>query len=377
MPEPIQTAAARGPERSRRRPATRGAPRGFTLTEMLVSMAVLALILVLTTNMVSGTQKTLRTARSSAAQFREARRAFETVTRTIGQATLNTYWDYDDPQTPTQYLRQSELHFVTGPAEDLLDSEDTYTHGIFFVAPFGFAGSDATGENIGTDPYRNLESLLNAWGYYIKFNDTDDDAPPFIRDLQQGNPPVVSVKKGFRLMEYRQPSEELTIYKDKLREKDNDGRSSFYQWFREELEENSRVVADNIIALVVRPVVSEQDARKSSRDPWWIAPEYTYDSRQFQWGGRNDLSLTSRNQVPPVLELTLVAVDESSYIAYERRNPSSDPRTVISDLLENRFKEAEKLTEDLDSLELGLSDLGISHRVFSASVGLRTAKWSE
>mgnify|MGYP001823291443 CR=1 FL=1 len=41
------------------RPPARSARTGFTMTEMLVSMGVLAMIMVLTTSMVTGTQKTL------------------------------------------------------------------------------------------------------------------------------------------------------------------------------------------------------------------------------------------------------------------------------------------------------------------------------
>jgi uncharacterized protein (TIGR02599 family) len=342
---------------------------------MLVSLGVLGLILVLTTNMVSGTQDTLRGARAAAAQFREARRAFETVTRTVGQATLNTYWDYDDPRSPTEYLRQSELHFAAGPADQLLSEDDIYTHSVFFVAPFGFAGSDATGDNAGNDPYRDLESLLNAWGYYITYTDSDDEAPPFIQNLQDQG--VISEKKGFRLMEFRQPSEELSIYKEELRSKDGGGKSAFFSWFRDHLDDHSRVVADNIVALIIRPVVSKQDAEEAGEDAWWIAPKYIYDSREFQWGAKNELTLISRNQLPPVLELTLIAVEEASFLTFERRNQGADPEKEIASLLKQRFTKAEDLEEDLESLTLELDQIGISHRVFSASVGMRTAKWSE
>ena len=49
---------------------TRKALPAFTMTELLVSMGILAMVLVLTTSMVTHTQKTLRSARSSAASVR-------------------------------------------------------------------------------------------------------------------------------------------------------------------------------------------------------------------------------------------------------------------------------------------------------------------
>lgn len=341
------------------------------MIEMLVSMAILAIILVMTTAMVSGTQKSLRAARASASQYREARRAFAVLTRTLQQTTLNTYWDYDDPENPSRYLRQSELHFVTGPSDEVLNEQDIYGHAVFFNAPFGFAGSDATGEDPSSDPYRDLESLLNAWGYYVTYAE-DDDAPAFIQALQ---PDIISVKRGFRLMEYRQPSEKLSIYKEDLREASS--KAAAYGWFRDHLKEHSRVVADNIIALVIRPVVSASDAEEKGEDPWWIAPDYLYDSRGKQLSTMSGAaSEASANQVPPILELTLVAVEEESYQAYERRG-KGDPKSRLSSLIEGLFQDPEDLEEDLATLEKELAELKIAHEVFQASVGLRTAKWSQ
>lgn len=344
--------------------------KAFTMTELLVSMGVLAMVLVLTTTMVSGTQKTLRSARSSASQFRDARRAFETLTRTLSQTTLNTYWDYDDPVAPKKYIRQSELHFVAGPSDDVIGDDNIYGHSVFFNAPFGYAGADATGEDPATDEYRNLETLLNAWGFYVTYAE-DDDAPPFIQALQ---PDKISVKKGFRLMEFRQPSEELAIYKEDLRAVSN--KTTAYSWFRDDLKKHSRVVADNIIALVIRPVVSETDAEEKNRDRWWIAPEYLYDSRGEQLNTMSGAAAeASENQLPPVLEITLVAVDEKSFLRYDKRGGNA--QSEIGNIVNGLFSDPEELPEDIEKLSRDLDDLNISYRVFQASVGIRAAKWSD
>ncbi len=41
-----------------------------------------------------------------------ARTGFDLLNRNLSQATLNPYWDYDNPLAPTVYLRQSDLQFV-------------------------------------------------------------------------------------------------------------------------------------------------------------------------------------------------------------------------------------------------------------------------
>ena len=131
----------------------RKAREAFTLIELLVSMAVLSLLMVMVFQMVDGVQKTWSLARSRVSQFRESRTAFEAVTRSLAQATLNPYWDYDygnwkyttdpdRPTAPTGYQRQSELHFISGPSFELLGHVDGAGnrpgHAIFFQTAGGF-----------------------------------------------------------------------------------------------------------------------------------------------------------------------------------------------------------------------------------------------
>ena len=81
---------------------------GFTLVEVLVSMAVLALILGLLLGITSHTQKTWLRSQANGEQFQSARAGFERLSRHLSQAILNTYWDYERDQTtgfPTRYIR--------------------------------------------------------------------------------------------------------------------------------------------------------------------------------------------------------------------------------------------------------------------------------
>src|SRR5437867_2293961 len=80
---------------------------GFTLVEVMVSMAILVLLLLVLVSITDATRKTWSYTSSKIEQFQDAREAFESITRKLSQATLNTYWDYDNPLTPTRYLRQS------------------------------------------------------------------------------------------------------------------------------------------------------------------------------------------------------------------------------------------------------------------------------
>lgn len=73
----------------------------FTLVEVLLSITVLSLIMTLLVNTLTVTQRVYTGAQSRVEQFREARVAFESITRRLSQATLNTYWDYNDPNAPT------------------------------------------------------------------------------------------------------------------------------------------------------------------------------------------------------------------------------------------------------------------------------------
>ena len=106
----------------------RSVARAFTLVEILVSLGVLAILLLISAEVIGTVQTTWTSTNARVSQFREARTAFDIITRNLSQATLNTYLDYDnnyltaaDPAAatttaPTRYERKSDLRFVCGPA---------------------------------------------------------------------------------------------------------------------------------------------------------------------------------------------------------------------------------------------------------------------
>jgi uncharacterized protein (TIGR02599 family) len=335
---------------------------GFSLVELLVATTVLLLICVILVSVIQMVSRTWTSTTAKVEQFREAREGFESITRRLSQAALNTYWDYerDAGGDPTRYIRQSELRFISGP--DLAGNG----HAVFFQAPLGYATNST---------YADLSNLLNTWGYYTELNDDSQTRPAFITQ------PAL---KRFRLMEMNEPSENLTLYQY-TSGKDGSGnpKNATYttkQWFETPLAdaELSRVVAKNIIALVILPRFA--DGEKSSSGGSLLtadalAPNYTYDSTATN----ADPELNSKNQLPPVIQVTMVAIDENSA---KRMDDAAQAalQSKVSDLFQTVGSVIDPslpgYAKDLKTLVAYLVTNTINYRIFTTSIGLKSAKWS-
>ena len=319
---------------------------GFSILEVLVASAVLALLLVAMMSMTDQVQKTYRSTLGKAEQFREARVAFESITRRLSQATLNTYWDYDSPTTPTKYLRQSELRFLSGNASGLLSSVtpaiSSTTHAVFFQAPFGFTSNST---------YGGMESMVNTWGYFIEFGSDSALRPGPV------NTAGVPEKYRFRLYEMMEPSESLSLYNytgNSTASKTYTGRT----WFTDALDKpnrSSRVLAENIVALIFRPL----DPATTPPD---LTTNYTYDTA----GSVANI----RNQLPPYIEVTMVAIDEVS--ARRLENGANAPEFGLTGF----FTQTSYYDQNLEDLRRNLADRKINYRIFTANVSIQGAKWS-
>ncbi len=384
----------------------------FTLVEVMLSVAILALLMVILAQIVSQTSQTWRYTASKAEQFREARNAFDTMTRRISQATLNTYWAYDNPAAPTRYLRQSELRFVAGPTQNgstPLDSKMNVprpTHSVFFQAPFGYI-VPGTSSSTSVPNYRGLDSLINTWGYYLEVNDDANFRPPFVTSN------VAPLRLRYRLMEFMQPSTRMSIYKwtsgkpNSPASNDCDVRSNsaFLGWMRDAFlapasETNaavnlSHVLAENVIALCILPKLSPQDAKEhglESQPGTALAPDYYYysgDGGEGKNGGR--AVLNSIHQLPPVLQVTMIAIDELSAervglqkltddrFGVLRNDFLTDARNYAQDLLYNRDDppDLDGPASSDDPLEVRLIKQKLNYRIFSSNIYLRGAKWSK
>lgn len=352
--------------------------RGFSLPELLVSIAILSLLMLFTFQMLEQTQRTWLTAKENTSTYKEARSAFEVMTRRLSQATLNTYWGYDNPENPRDYIKISELHFVVVNAKEVLGEGPEGSrpgHAVFFQAPLGFtAESSSTGRPV----YTNMEMLLNSWGYFCEFSTDKNDRPTF---LNRDN--TIKERMRYRLMEFRQPSENLSIYSEPLT--DQSSKTSLHRWFakgetgvnasvnrKESLGPREvrtvRPVAENIIALVLSPRLPEFD----KQDPDFIAPDYSYDSREFQWGKEDERVRLSTHQLPPLIQVTMIAVDETDMARWLVVNGTREPDFVSSEL----FKSQRALEQDLESLRKNLDAEKVRHRVFTTTIRMRESKWS-
>ncbi len=316
----------------------------FSLIELLLAMAVLSLLVVLASSMISAIQNTWTRTTAKTEQFRAARQALETISSRLSQATLNPYWvvSTDGSGNPTRYERQSDLRFLTGAAKSVSSfaAEGTGS-AIFFQSPTGFSSQNAA----------RLNSALNTWGYLVEYGPDSAYRPDFLT-LPQRN--------RFRLIEFTDPSDQLQVFKNTSGTPAYVGR----EWFSTPLgiAGNRRVLADNIVAVVVLPRLSSVDDTIGVA----LAPEFVYDSTKTNL----DKKLNPRHQLPPIVDLAVVAMDEQS--AQRITWPSSPPDFGGAAL----FKKAENMEADLETLRSNIAALGLSARVFRTSVPIAAARWS-
>ncbi|MDA7920132.1 Verru_Chthon cassette protein C [Verrucomicrobiales bacterium] len=329
----------------------------FSLVEMLVSMAILSIIMVSAAMVLRTTQEVWTTSWDRTSQFRDARLAFEQMSRNLSQSTLNTYWDYDytgsntKTGAPNEYRRNSELHFFTDAASRFMESKQAVTHAVFFQAPLGYTREES---------YQRLDGLLNGIGYFVEYSDNEYGKPRFIIAREKGK----RSSWRFRLMEFQTPTEYNTVYE--ADEASSESAGQIREWFSsEQIDTYKRPLVDNIIALIISPQLSREPGTAPT-NALRIAPLYRYDSR-------NEGNPDTLHVLPPLVKITLVAIDEEAAIRLESQTaPGTIPRLVEPQW----FREAKNYGKDLEALKQSLTDRTINHRVFSTTVAIRSAKWS-
>ena len=121
-----------------------------------------------------------------------------------------------------------------------------------------------------------------------------------------------------------------------------------------------------------------------STNPAELTTDYSYDSRAWEvTGSSGDPRL--RNQLPPLIELVLVAIDEPSaqklaqlYGGTGGSLPPFADGTVRAKVdLDTLFKDPTKLEADIQTLEDGLNQLQVSYRIFRTTVAMHGAKWTD
>ena len=315
-----------------------GLPGGFSLLELIVAMAVLAIMAVMMLSVTSSAQRLAKQTTSRVEQFREARRAFERINQTLSQATLNPYWDYVDlngkPRTntsftPAKYFRLSELRYLQTNASSLAAPRGGTMAGgsAFFQAPLGKS-----------DTVSGLNSLLNTVGFFIERGSDSSLRPPTV---------TAAAKTRFRLFELLEPTENLTIYGL------TSGNSTYSgtNWFTTPLANatNSHRLADNIVALVFQAQYTTANSL--------LTNSFNYTSTP-QGAGTQAIE---ENNLPPNVRVTMIAVDETS----ARR--IADQNIALTDATNDTL---------LATLEQQLSDNRLNFRRFESTVSIGPAKWS-
>ena len=243
---------------------------------------------------------------------------------------MNSYYDYVDSSgnfiapaytaTPASFARRSALDFViTGPQTPTLGGSPVAAfnqgNSIFFQAKLGQSTT-----------FPGMDGLLNDVGFYVTYC-KNPNLPTFLQPYD---------KYRFRLMEYLQPSENLTAYS-------LDANGSL-QWFTNDLGANSFTIADNVIVVLFWPQVSQQAMTKSGYVP--LTTNYLYNS------GVNVQTTpqpATANQEPPLIQVTLVAIDESTA---NRLCVSSTPPTAVTGCLTGLFQNTANYATDLQHWKL-------------------------
>lgn len=314
----------------------------FTILEVLVASTVLVLILGVVLSTISHTSAVTRRATNKISSFQGARAAFDLMTETLGQATLGSYWDYDNASAPTKYLRKSELHFLVGNAGTSPFSGIAGTgQALYFQAPAGVSAG-----------FDGLETLLNAVGYFIDYGDEDALPPPFAASAP---------KFRYRLMQAVQSAESLGVYSDTT------GNS----WI-DNVADNAVPLAENIIYLAAWPRKAPTEDPQGSV----LTSAYAYDSRSGEASLPKDLITgqpITQHQMPPMVQITIVAMDEDS--AARVCTGSAAPADVSS-AFTGLFQTSSQIQfdDDIEELKGRLGAKNINFRIFTATIPIRESK---
>jgi len=327
--------------------------RAATLPEVLVAVAILFVVMVSILQYCTLVERAWKSA--SVDPFAEAGNAFETVTRNLASATLEPYQDYADangsfrtnsivapnpPFLPDHLARRSDLDFVCGPTlgtNGLLAASNRITMGsaVFFLAPAGF-----------TQTYANtgMDRLLNAMGYFVEFG-ADVPSLGFLQ--------LQSNAWRWRLKQVMQPAESLQIF----------ATSDSSDWIQQIVPAGATlpILADDVIALVILP---EQVVNHATTP---LTGAFGYDSRDTS----NKLTL---HQLPPILRVVLVAIDEASAQRLATQNGTNPPQLVPGNLFQ--IATQQQLDADLATLDNALTAQKIGHRIFQREILLPSANWS-
>jgi uncharacterized protein (TIGR02599 family) len=362
----------------------------FTLVELMVAIAVLVILLGLLLAITSTVSKTVLYTSSKIDAFATGRAGFDLMSQKLSQATLNTYWDYDNPAAPTVYYRQSDLQFL------VVQNEQSAGLGqeVYFPAP----------ENYSTDnTIRSTDGLLNACSFFVEYGPDTAFRPSA----------VSLVHYRYRLMQGLEPTESFAAYGSSTSSwpavpafsASNSSSTVQSQWTTYwtswaaywgnftanassaptwvanisnagtgTLKSAVNPLANNVIAMIVWPRLNAIDDPNGTKFAVSYNYSYDYDSQH------NALSLTSgqqplwANQMPPTVQVTMIVISEAS--ATQIDTHSATQPTVIQNALNTRFADVRNYTTDLAKVSTALTAAHITFQVLNTTVTIKESKWS-
>jgi uncharacterized protein (TIGR02599 family) len=321
---------------------------GFTILELLVAMAILAIMVVLMLGVLQSTSDAWRRNTERSKAFASSRAAFESMTRSISAASLNTYQDYYDSArsnrpsgsltfVPDVYGRRSDLHFTTGT--NLVTAQKGGA--IFMTVPFDY-------ESNNTNDYSSGQ--LNGIGYFVRFT-TNSLAPSGVSNAYR-----------YRLMQFLQPTEQLMVM-----------NTNYYTnvWFTTNVDANPPTnifpIADNVVAFAVLPQLSDRESANAGI----LALGFSYNTRMTWSSGAQP---TNMHQLPPVVQVIMVVLDESS--ARRIESGAAEPTAELGFNPASVFTSPANLETDLKTISDALSAKRLNYRIFRSEIPIRSAKWT-
>lgn len=317
--------------------------RAFTLVELLVAGSIFVLLLAMMSGVINQASLIIRRASSQISSFASARSAFDTLNQRLSLATLNTYWAYDNVLTPTRYMRLSDLQFVI--QKNRMNANCGQE--VFFQCPEAYSVNSN---------YQSATGLLNVCGYRVVYGSDDLFRPEVVKTAAS------PLRWRYRLVQTLQTAEDLKVFA-------GGGTPEAPAWIPSDadLQQIERPLADNVIALIVWPRLPlENDAQGTA-----LTTDYTYNSRV---NATDDLQPPTAHQLPPIIQVTLVAIDEDS--AVQMDSHSATAPGVIESALNGKFTDVTKYQDDLDKLSAYLSSKKIKFQIFNTSIIPREGKWS-
>lgn len=260
--------------------------QGWTLIEVMVSTSILVLLMVVMAEALSTTQRSWLTSRTTATAQQELDHAAGVISRQLQQATLQSRPGYDT--TLNQTVPASDLHFVCGPAAELLPAQvGVCGDAVFFQRP----AQDG-----------NLTQMLQGCGFFVQYGGDEAWRPTFSS--------AIPVRRRFRLLQFHQPAGSMTLFQPSGVNGSSPllaqmtSRMDLYEWFSQPLGNSAShpssvsVVAENVVAMIVQSTPTAQRC---------------YDTRRQQWEPGSADAISSWHQLPDMVEVTLVMTDEASW----------------------------------------------------------------